>query len=111
MSHALTRPADTWSPLYVLASVGAGGLSVTFFMYLMHWVPHPGRTVPVFEDITAALGRGEPGLTAAITVALLGIAIFGALNLSLLVWNLRKMRGFWASEKGQALANSNAQSF
>ena len=109
MSHALTRPADTWSPLYVLASVGAGGLSVTFFMYLMHWVPHPGRTVPVFEDITAALGRGEPGLTAAITVALLGIAIFGALNLSLLVWNLRKMRGFRASATGQALANSNAQ--
>ena len=109
MSHALTRPADTWSPLYFLASVGAGGLSVTFFMYLMHWVPHPGRTVPVFEDITAALGRGEPALTAAITVALLGIAIFGALNLSLLVWNLRKMRGFRASEKGQALANSNAQ--
>ena len=109
MSHALTRPADTWSPLYVLASVGAGGLSVTFFMYLMHWVPHPGRTVPVFEDIAAALGRGEPALTAAITVALLGIAIFGALNLSLLVWNLRKMRGFRASATGQALANSNAQ--
>ena len=109
MSHALTRPADTWSPLYFLASVGAGGLSVTFFMYLMHWVPHPGRTVPVFEDITAALGRGEPALTAAITVALLGIAIFGALNLSLLVWNLRKMRGFRASATGQALANSNAQ--
>ena len=109
MSHALTRPADTWSPLYFLASVGAGGLSVTFFMYLMHWVPHPGRTVPVFEDIAAALGRGEPALTAAITVALLGIAIFGALNLSLLVWNLRKMRGFRASATGQALANSNAQ--
>ena len=109
MSHALTRPADTWSPLYFLASVGAGGLSVTFFMYMMHWVPHPGRTVPVFEDITAALGRGEPALTAAITVALLGIAIFGALNLSLLVWNLRKMRGFRASATGQALANSNAQ--
>lgn len=109
MSHTPTRPADSWSPLYFLASVGAGGISVTFFMYLMHWVPHPGRTVPIFEDITAALARGDTALTAAITVALLGIAIFGALNLSLLIWNLRKMRGFWASEKGQALANSNAQ--
>jgi hypothetical protein len=109
MSHSPTRPADSWSPLYFLASVGAGGISVTFFMYLMHWVPHPGRTVPIFEDITAALARGDAALTAAITVALLGIAIFGALNLSLLIWNLRKMRGFWASEKGQALAGSNAQ--
>ena len=109
MSHSQTRPADNWSPLYFLASVGAGGISVTFFMYLMHWVPHPGRTVPIFEDIVAALGRGDAALSAAITIALLGIAIFGALNLSLLIWNLRKMRGFWASEKGQALANSNAQ--
>lgn len=109
MSNKATKPADTWSPLYFLASVGAGGLSVTFFMYLMHWVPHPGRTVPVFEDITAALATGDTGLTVAIAVALLGIAVFGAMNLSLLVWNLRKMRGFWASEKGRNLANSNAQ--
>ena len=98
MSHSQTRPADNWSPLYFLASVGAGGISVTFFMYLMHWVPHPGRTVPIFEDIVAALGRGDAALSAAITIALLGIAIFGALNLSLLIWNLRKMRSFWASD-------------
>ena len=109
MSHTRSKPADQWSPLYFLASVGAGGLSVTFFMYLMHWVPHPGRTVPVFEDITAALASGNSALTLAIVIALAGIAIFGALNLSLLVWNLRKLRGFAASEKGQALANSNAQ--
>lgn len=109
MSNIHKRPADQWSPLYFLASVGAGGLSVTFYMYLMHWVPHPGRTVAVFEDIAAALAAGNPALTFAIVVALAGIAVFGALNLSLLIWNLRKMRGFWASEKGQALASSNAQ--
>jgi len=109
MQITQAKPADTWSPLYFLASVGAGGLSVTFFMYLMHWIPHPGRTVPVFEDITAALATASPALTAAIIVALAGIAIFGTANLALLVWNLRKMRGFVASEKGQALAGSNAQ--
>lgn len=109
MQHTLRRPADTWSPLYFLASVGAGGLTVTFFMYLMFWVPHPGRPVPVFEDIAAALVSGNTGLTLAIIVALIGIAIFGAANLSLLIWNLRKMRGFAVSEKGQALARSNAQ--
>jgi hypothetical protein len=42
----LTRPSDTYSPLYFLAALGAGGLSVTFFMWLMHWLPHPGRSVP-----------------------------------------------------------------
>ena len=49
-----SRAADTYSPLYFLASVGAGGLTVTFFMYLMFWVPHPGRPVPIFDDIAAA---------------------------------------------------------
>ena len=109
MSHTRTRPADTWSPLYFLASVGAGGLSVTFFMYLMFWVPHPGRTVPVFEDIAAALATGHTGRSLAIAVALAGIAIFGALNLSLLIWNLRKLSAFRTTEKAQVLAQSNAQ--
>ena len=51
MTTTAQRPADSYSPLYFLASLGAGGLSVTFFMYLMFWVPHPGQPVPVFEDI------------------------------------------------------------
>ena len=37
-----------------------GGLTVTFFMWLMFWIPHPGKTVPVFEDIMAAFAAGNP---------------------------------------------------
>ena len=48
-----TRAAEKYSPLYFLASVGAGGLAVTFFMYLMFWVPHNGRPVATFDDILA----------------------------------------------------------
>ena len=32
MTSQSFRPSDTYDPLYFLASVGAGGLSVTFFM-------------------------------------------------------------------------------
>ena len=64
-----TRPADTYSPLYFLASVGAGGLAVTFFMFLMFWVPHPGQPVPIFEDIAAAWGTGNLPLQIAIARA------------------------------------------
>ena len=46
----MTLAANRYSPLYFLASVGAGGLTVTFFMWLMFWVPHTGRPVPIFED-------------------------------------------------------------
>jgi len=109
MHNTKTRPADTWSALYYLASVGAGGLAVTFFMYLMFWVPHPGRPVPIFEDIAAALGGSSAALAAAIWLALGGIAVFGAMNLYLLVWNLRRTGAFVASESGRALSSSNAQ--
>jgi len=108
MSHAVAKPSDTWSPLYFLASVGAGGLSVTFFMYLMFWVPHPNAPVPVFEDIAAALATGNTALTIGIAIAMLGIAVFGALNIAMLIWNLRRMGDFARSERGQALVNSNA---
>jgi len=109
MDQPYTRPADTWSPLYFLASVGAGGLAVTFFMYLLFWVPHPGAPVPVFEDITRALGGADLPMIVAITLAVAGIAVFGVMNLYMLVWNLRHSRSFHASERGAALAASNAQ--
>lgn len=44
------------SPLNFLAALGAGGLEVTFFMWLLFWVPYAGRPVPVF-------GRSMPPMT------------------------------------------------
>lgn len=104
------RPSDTWTPLYFLASVGAGGLSVTFFMWLMHWLPHPGRTVPTFEDIAAAWGRGEPLVQGMIAVALVAIAALVALNLKSLVWNLRAHAAWKGTEGAAKFAKTNAQS-
>lgn len=103
------RPADNYSPLYFLASVGAGGLSVTFFMYLMFWVPHPGRPVPIFEDIAAAFSTGSLPLKTAIVVAMLGIAVFAALNLQKLFWNISAFNRFRKTEGYQKLRNSNAE--
>ena len=105
----VTRPADQWSPLYYLASVGAGGLAVTFFMYLMFWVPHPGQPVPVVEDIGAALATASPLFAATIYLALAGIAVFAAMNLYLLVWNLRRTGAFLRSAAGTALAGGQGQ--
>ncbi|MCB1508069.1 MAG: hypothetical protein KDI98_04735 [Hyphomicrobiaceae bacterium] len=108
-THARSHAEQSYSPLYFLASVGAGGLAVTFFMYLMFWVAHPGRPVPVFEDIMAAFSTGSPLLQAAIVIAMTGIAIFGVMNVYLLVWNLRRIGAFSASEAGTQLAGSNGQ--
>ncbi|HMO72370.1 MAG TPA: CHAT domain-containing protein, partial [Paracoccaceae bacterium] len=87
-----------------------GGLSVTFFMWLMHWLPHPGRTVPTFEDIAAAWGRGEPLVQGMIAVALVAIAALVALNLKSLVWNLRAHAAWKGTEGAAKFAKTNAQS-
>lgn len=103
------RPADTWQPLYFLASLGAGGLAVTFFMYLMFWVPHPGQPVPVFEDIMAAFISGGLPMKAAIVVAVTGIAGFAFLNVKMLVWNLARYFEFKKTESYTKLVNSNGE--
>jgi len=108
MTHA-NRPADTYSPLYFLASLGAGGLAVTFFMYLMFWVPHPNAPVPVFEDIMRAFQGGSVMLQVAIIVAVTGIAGFVFLNVKMLIWNLRQLSAFKKTDTYTKLVNSNGE--
>lgn len=105
----LTRAADKYSPLYFLASVGAGGLTVTFFMYLMFWVPHPGRPVPIFEDIFAAWATGGAGLKVAIAVAIAAIAVFTVMNIQKLIWNISAFHAFKKTDAYEKLRNSNAE--
>lgn len=100
---------DSYSPLFLLASVGAGGLAVSFFMYLMFWVPHPGQPVPVFEDIASAFAIGSLWLQAGIVIALLGIVFFVFTEFRLLWWNLRELKTFRASETWSKAAKTNAE--
>lgn len=109
MDNQVVRATQTWSPLYFLASLGAGGLTVTFFMFLLFWVPHPGQPVPVFEDIAAALANGALPLRAAIVLALLGIAGFAFVNLRLLVWNFVQLAAFRRTQAYQKLIRSNGE--
>lgn len=110
MAQTLSRPADSYNPLYFLASLGAGGLSVTFFMYLMFWIPHPGQPVPVFEDIARALTSGNVAMQTSVIIALAGIAVFAVMNLTSLVWNLRALSAFKRTQAYETLTKTNAQS-
>ncbi|MGB3279767.1 MAG: hypothetical protein WBA92_11290 [Pseudorhodobacter sp.] len=104
------RPADHWGPLYFLSSVGAGGLVVTFFMWLYMWVPHKGQPVPVFEDIVAAFATGNGLQQAMIIAASLGIAGFAFLNVKSLLWNIGQLGRFKRIEANEKLMGSNAES-
>ena len=105
----LQRPADNWIPQYFLASVGSGGLAVSFFLWLYMWIPHPGQQVPVFEDIAAAWATGGTLTQGMIALALVAIAAFAFLNIKLLIWNLGQYATFRASEKMTKFRTTNAE--
>lgn len=104
----LSRPADQWSPPYFLSALGAGGIAVTFFLWLYMWVPHPGQPVPVFEDVARAFALGNPLQQAMIVLAYLGLGFFAIQHVRLLIWNLSRYGEFKRSPGFAAVQNSNA---
>lgn len=109
MPTPANRPADSYSPLYFLASLGAGGLAVTFFMFLMFWVPHEGRPVPVFEDLMAVFQTGSVALKLTVLLAMVGIAVFAFLNVKYLAWNLSALSAFRKTDAYAKLRASNGE--
>ncbi len=103
------RPSDTYAPLYFLTSLGTGGLVITFFMWLMHWTPHPGHPVPVFEDIAAAFTAGGAAGRVMIILAVAGILLYAFLNLKYLVWNLIRFNRWKRTSAHAELISSNAE--
>ena len=82
------KHVSSWSPLYFLAALGAGGMIVTFFMYLLFWIPHPGQPIPVYQDWISAYIAGTAADQLMIGIALGGVVLFAVAHLSLLLWNL-----------------------
>ncbi|NEX45961.1 TsoY family (seleno)protein [Pseudotabrizicola algicola] len=102
------RPADRWSPPYFLSALGAGGIAVTFFLWLYMWVPHPGQPVPIFEDVARAFAAGQPLQQAMIVLAYLGLGVFAVQHLRLMVWNLRRFAAFRRSPSFAEVQGSSA---
>jgi len=50
---------EGYSPLYFLASLGAGGLSVAIYMYLMFMIKHPKVPLATFEYIFPLIKAGN----------------------------------------------------
>lgn len=98
-----------YSPLYFLAALGAGGLSVSFFLMLMFWIPHPGQPIPVFEDWVLAFQSGSMGTQIAIIVALTGVAFFVFNHVRLLVINYRLLGEFKKTSEYQEFVKSPLQ--
>ena len=86
-------PQQPWHPSYWLAALGAGGLSISFFMYLMWMVPHKGFPMPTWDHLagifagTLALPTGVRALAIVATIIMVLLAL---LHFILVIWNLRE---------------------
>lgn len=99
---------DNWSPLHFLAALGAGGMVVTFFMFLLFWVPHPGQPVPVFNNWLSHFQMSDLINQGIIVIALIGIVIFSWLHFSWLIINYKHYRPFRFNGNVEKIIGTNA---
>lgn len=103
------RFTEDYRPLYFLSSLGMGGLSVTFFMYLMFLLPHPGAPIPTFEHIAGVYTGRDVITITLVTIALLGIAYFAVRHVQLLSANVAAQLRFQRTAEFKAFRESNAE--
>lgn len=99
---------EKFSPTCFLGALGAGGLSVSFFMYLMFLVPHPDTPMATFEYIMDALIVGD-WLSMVTAFSLVFIIAFAYFHIKLLIWNTKQFLLFKKTKAYDDLLNSNAQ--
>ena len=99
---------EKYTPMYFLSALGAGGLSVSFFMYLMFLVPHKGVPLATFDFVFPALLKGNwlSFITAFSIVFIIGFAFF---HFKLLFWNIKQYKAFKETPSYETLKNSNAE--
>lgn len=98
-----------YNPQYFLASLGNGGLAVSFFMYLMFLLKHPETPIPTFQHLSGILTGGNPLSVLLVSLALAGILFFSFRHYSMLVWNIRSYLEYKETEEYNKLKNSNAE--
>ena len=99
---------EKFSPMCFLASLGAGGLSVSFFMYLMFLVPHPNTPMATYDFIMPALLKGD-WLSFVAAFSLVFIIAFAFLHFKLLIWNTKQFNLYKKTAAYEELINSNSQ--
>ena len=99
---------EKYSPMYFLSALGAGGLTVSFYIYLMFLIPHKGSPMATFDFVYAALMK-QNMISAISALALLLIIVFTILHFKLLFWNIKQYKAFKQTEAFNTLFNSNAE--
>ena len=99
---------EKYSPMYFLGALGAGGLSASFYMYLMFLVPHLDTPMATFDQIFPVLIKGD-WLSFVSAFAIVFIIAFSILHFKLLFWNIKQYKAFKETKAFDTLINSNAE--
>jgi len=99
---------EKFSPMCFLSALGAGGLSVSFFMYLMFLVPHKGTPLATFDFVFTELFKGT-WLSFVIAFSLVFILTFAFFHFKLLIWNTRQFNLYKKTQNYQTLKNTNSE--
>ncbi len=99
---------EKFNPMCFLSSLGSGGLSVSFFMYLMFLVPHKDTPMATFNHIFPKLMEGT-WLSFIIAFSLVFIIVFAFFHFKLLIWNTKQFNMYKKSDAYKTLIKSNAE--
>ena len=101
---------EKYNPLMFLASLGAGGMSVVFFMYLMFMTKFEWP-IPTFDSLLAIFNNIETSIYMKwlIVFAIVWIIYFSFKHLQLLVWNLTRYFGFRKTKAFNQLKKWNGE--
>jgi len=99
---------EKYNPMYHLAALGSGGLSISFFLYLNFLLPHESGIIS-FDQIWPILS-GEPSLRMVwVGLCLAIVLILLATHFALMVWNTREFSLYKKTEAYAQLKNSSAE--
>ncbi len=100
---------EKYTPLYFLASLGNGGLAVSFYMYLNFMIKPPNVPMATYDIIFPALLNDISISSNLIVVVLFAMLYFSYHHIRLLIWNFREYGLFKKTEAYQTLKNSNGE--
>ena len=100
---------EKYNPLYFLAALGAGGLSVAFFTFPNFLLPHQGFPMITADQLYPLLTAGNTLTSVLVAATLVIIAALAILHFRLLFWNISEYRKFKKTEEFKSLKNSNRE--
>ncbi len=101
---------ERYTPIYFLASLGNGGLAISFFIYLNFMVPHPNTPIITFDVLAQFMAGASLPIQALILGAMAGILFFAVRHFWLLAWNLREYALYRKTAAFDKLRQSNNES-